>query len=193
MKPRTYFVIGSLLTAVILVAIFIFITSNTASAASFMNFDFSQPAINPANLNTAIRARRLISIPFGIQDNLMMVNDGKSVSVLGHGICPAGGQDFQVDVTISQNVEKVSGVLPGTGQNYLLEVADGPTNSNGASVGHTEGQCVSDGQAQWQAEVKATGSQTFTAGVALACGHAVVQVDGGDSFINDWCKNVILK
>ena len=192
MKPRMYFVIGSLATAIILLAVFIFITGHSASAGSFMNFNFSQPAENSGNGET-ILARRLISVPFGIQDNLTISNYGKSVTVLGHGICPTGGQNFTVDVTVSQDVNKVSGVVAGTGQNYLLEVANGPENSNGPVVGHTEGQCVSGGKAQWQAEVKAIGSQTFTPGLALACGHAVATVQGGDDFIDDWCKDVILK
>jgi len=192
MKPRVYFVIGSLLTAVILLAVFVLITNRSASAGSFMNFDFSQPVENSGNGDT-IFARRLISVPFGIQDNLTLASNGNSVTVQGHGICPTGGQSFTVDVTISQNVQKVSGVLAGTGQNYLLEVAGGPTSSNGAQVGHAQGQCVSGGKAQWQAQVKGTGSQSFTPGVALACGHAVVKVQGGDDFIDDWCKNVILQ
>ncbi len=193
MKPRAYFVLGSLITGIVILAVFIFITGRSASAGSFMNFTFSQPAENSGNGNTTVLARRLISVPFGIQDNLTLTNNGKSVTVQGHGICPTGGKNFQVDVTVSQDVDKVSGVLPGTGQNYLLEVVDGPVNTNGSAVGHTEGQCVSGGKAQWQAEVKITGSQTFTSGVALACGHAVVQVQNGDDFIDDWCKDVILQ
>ena len=192
MKPRVYFVIGSLATAIILLAVFILITGHSASAGSFMNFNFSQPAENSGNGDT-IFARRLISVPFGIQDNLALSSYGNSVTVKGHGICPTAGQDFTVDVTVSQSFEKVSGVLAGTGQNYLLEVSNSPTNSNGPAVGHTQGKCVSGGKAQWQTEVKTSGSQTFTPGVALACGHAVVKVQGGDDFIDDWCKNVILQ
>lgn len=193
MKPRKYFIIGSLVTGILVLAIFIFITGRPASAGDgLFNFDFGQSPQSSGNAG-ALALRRVISVPFGIQDTLALSTDGRTVTVQGHGICPTGGQNFTVDVTVSQNTDKVSGVVPNTGQNYLLEVAKGIDNSNGPEVGHTEGKCVSGGKAQWQVDVKVPASSAFKPGIALACGHAVVPVPGTDNYVDDWCKDVILK
>jgi hypothetical protein len=168
MKYRKLFVVAPIIAGIVMMAVFAFIMSRSAFAGNFFAFSNNQSA-QASHDGTTILARRLISIPFGIQDSLALSDDGQVVTVQGHGDCPAGGQDFQLKVTVSQD------------------------SLNGLAVGHTTGQCVSGGRALWEVAVRTPDSKAFTPGDALACGHVIVHTRGGGDVVGDWCKNVTLQ
>ena len=150
------------------IALIVFTASQAASARGFFTFSPNQFAQESRD-GTTILARRLTSIPFGIQDNLALSTDGQTVTVRGHGDCPDGGEDFNLRATISQD------------------------SLDGLAVGHTKGQCVSGGLAFWTVEVMAPGPKTFSSGDAQACGHVVIHRYGRGDFVSDWCKSVDLE
>lgn len=167
MKSRILFVVASVLAGIATIAFVLFAASQATSSRGFFTFSQNQSAQESRD-GLSILARRLTSIPFGIQDNLTLFGEGQTVHVQGHGDCPAGGEDFRVKVTISQD------------------------SFDGLAVGSTEGQCVSGGRAFWEVDVKAPGPKAFTPGEARACGHAVVHTGGGGDVVGDWCKTVNL-
>lgn len=168
MKSRKLIVLISMITGIAVIAIFLFAMSQSAFAGNFFAFNSGQPA-SAARDGVTILARRLTSIPFGIQDDLVLSNNGQVVTVQGHGDCPAGGEYFQLKVTVQQD------------------------GLNGLAVGHTEAQCVPGTQVPWQMEVSAPGPKAFAEGEALACGHAVIHTEDGGTIVYDWCKNVALQ
>lgn len=149
------------------IAIIVFTVSQATSARGFFTFNPNQFAQESRD-GTTILARRLTSILFGIQDNLALSTDGQIVTVGGHGDCAAGGEDFRVKVTLSQD------------------------SFDGLAVGHVEGQCENGVEVPWEVEVNAPGPKTFAPGEAQACGHAVVHTGGGGDIVGDWCKPVTL-
>ena len=150
------------------IALIVFTASQAASARGFFTFSPNQFAQESRD-GTTILARRLTSIPFGIQDNLELSTDGQTVTVGGHGDCPDGGEDFRVKVTLSQD------------------------SFDGLAVGYVEGQCESGVEVPWEVEVNVPGPKAFTPGEAQACGHAVVHTAGGGEIVGDWCKSVTLE
>jgi hypothetical protein len=168
MKARIFFVVTSGLAGIAAMALFVFAASQAASAGGFFSFDYNEFTSEPRNGST-ILARRLISIPFGIQDNLELSEDGSTVTVQGHGDCPDGGEDFIVRVTLSQD------------------------SINGLAVGRTTGECSGGEQVPWQVDVNAPGLEAFTEGDARACGHAVVHMHRQGDIVGDWCKVVTLE
>jgi len=115
----------------------------------------------------SVLARRLISIPYGIDSPLPLSADGHMVQVSGHGECPDGGQSFMVQVTITQNGDQ------------------------NRAMGVTQDSCA--GQTSWSAVANTPGNQALQPGAAEACGRAFIFGPSGDTLVGDWCKDVILQ
>lgn len=167
MKSRIFYVVLSMFVGVAAITLLIAAASFAASAAGPFTMDADKRVAEPQN-DVTILARRVISIPFGIDDTLGLSEDGQTVAVVGHGDC-VGGETFRLKVTVSQD------------------------SLNGLAVGFTEGVCPSDGQVSWSVDVNTPGSKSFSAGVAQACGHVVVFFDHEGAIAHDWCKPVTLE
>ncbi|HBY96680.1 MAG: hypothetical protein M5U01_20775 [Ardenticatenaceae bacterium] len=112
-----------------------------------------------------IYARRRISIPFGISEDLSLIAEGRAVVVTGHVGC-TGEQSFELRVMVKQQ---------GT-----------PT-----VVGHgtTQGSCT---DSSWEAIATAEGQASFETGEARVCGEARVPNLNGRTVTRHWCKDVQL-
>ena len=165
MKSRKLIVLGSAVLAIAVMAVFVFAMSQTGLAGNFFAFNTGQPA-SASRDGVTILARRLTSIPFGIDDIVTLSENGKILTVTGWGNCPATGP-FTVKVKVSQD-----GV-------------------DGLAVGRTEGYCVNGTRITWQAETTVPDSKPFTLGsTVLACGHLVLHAeDSQGAMTNDWCSN----
>jgi hypothetical protein len=114
----------------------------------------------------AIQPRLFISIPFGINPTLPVLDTGQEVMVSGHGGCT---QDELVTVVLTVT-QSTSGAVA-TGQKELT--------------------CTGEPQT-WSAPVTAESTTSFATNPAEACGTATTY-DGiyqTDTF--DWCRDVDL-
>lgn len=118
---------------------------------------------------SGVVARRVISIPYGIDDTLFLSSGGGEVLVTGHGICPDGGQDFQLKLDVTQQSTSVR------------------------AKGRTEGTCAGGEQVQWSALAETLGPDTFSPGPAQACGMVVIFGDRQGAVVFNWCKDVLLQ
>jgi hypothetical protein len=141
--------------------VLVFTTSFALPQVSMEPSDQSSP-------DTVIVARRIISIPFGIADSVVMQNDGQ-VLVSGHGICGAGGEWYRIKVDISQ--EGVSA----------------------PAVGHTEALCQGDDPSSWQALASLPGPHSFQQGTGRACALAVIHYEREGAITYQWCKDVMIE
>lgn len=141
--------------------------ASPAPATSDLNRSLQTAPSSPVEPITAgIRATDRISIPYGFQSTLPLIDDGQTVIARGHGGCTAG-QQFTVDVTVTQGAYGVIG------------------------AGQTTGTC--DGQLQtWHAMVQAYPGSSFSSGPAESCGTATTSDDGAQTDVFEWCKDVVL-
>ncbi len=128
--------------------------------------DVETRAMNTAITAPAIRATHLISIPYGFQTPLPILDSGREVKASGHGGCTAGEQ-VTVAITITQST------------------------SGAIATGENEHTCT--GQLQtWSSVVTADTPSDFVDGAGEACGFATSR-DGSD--VTDtykWCRDVVL-
>lgn len=167
MKQRISYVVLSMFVGVAAITLLIAAASFAAEAAGPFTMDTDRYVGEPQN-DVTILARRVISIPFGIDDSLSLSEDGQTATVTGHGDC-VGGETYNLKITVSQD------------------------SLNGLAVGFTDGECASDGQISWSAGVNTPDSNSFSSGEAQACGHVVVYFDKEGAIVHDWCKPVTLE
>ena len=115
----------------------------------------------------AISAARVISIPFGIHSPLPIVQDGNAVLVSGHGICPEGGERFELRATVEQDRTR--------------------------AMGRTEGDCAGSAALTWEALTIAPPPQQFQPGPAEACGMVMVFFPREGTIVHKWCLEVTLQ
>jgi hypothetical protein len=113
-----------------------------------------------------IVARRAISIPFGFESSLTLLDAGQHILAKGHGGCEAG-QIATVDVEI---IQATSGVT---------------------ATGQTQSVCTGELQ-QWSATVEATQPDRLVPGPARACGVATTRANGQLTDTFQWCRDVTL-
>jgi hypothetical protein len=137
-----------------------------AEPVPFMRDAIEENAATSSPAEHGIRSTSRISIPYGFQDTLPVLSMGQIAIARGHGGCTAG-QQFTVDVTITQDAYGVAG------------------------EGQTRGTC--DGELQtWHALVAAYPTNTFISGPAEACGMATTTEGGSVTDVFEWCKDVVL-
>ncbi len=119
--------------------------------------------------DAVIRARKATTIPFGIDDSLLLSEDGRHIVVTGHGTCQAGGDTYRIRVTVDQ---------------------DSPSTR---AKGHTEGDCEDGATLSWEAVAQAQGPKIFDEGEAQVCAMAIVFVPRGGAVTQQWCKDVTLE
>lgn len=134
-----------------------------------------EPAVDRATshnalADTEIQSRRLISIPFGIDNLLELSSNGREITVEGHGKCPDGGETFRIRVFVTQ---------------------DGRSTQ---AKGRTEGNCDAVVVGGWQAIAEAQGRKTtFEAGDAHARAMVVIFGSAGGADVGQWEKDVTLE
>ncbi len=162
MKRRLLLTGLGVVCALAAVALLLFVSSQAAPALadSLAGQNDSVTQQDPT-----ILARRLISIPFGIQDSLGLVGD-QEVLVEGHGNCTADGETYSLRTTVTQGTAKAKGNIQGVcqgGEGFLWSVS---ANTNPA--------------------------KTLQPGDAQACGMAIVHTDHKGAIVKKWCKDVTL-
>lgn len=130
---------------------------------------FDQFSRQPVEEASAILARRIISIPFGIDTNLAIIEAGGGVMVSGHGVCPAQGEYFQLKSTVTQAVTGVR------------------------AKGRTEAVCSASGPSLWSLQAVTPDSKRLEAGPAQACAQAVIHTREQGALVYEWCKDVSLQ
>lgn len=163
MKARIVFVIASVLASLVAVALVVFTLSQATPLGGFFTFDNVEAATAPRN-GSSLLVSRAISIPFGIDDSLVLSGGAQVVNVEGHGDCQEG-ETFRLKVDVTQGSIK--------------------------GVAHLEGECQT-GEFPWALDVNTPGSKSFSPEAARACGHVVVHFDREGAIVHDWCKNVTL-
>ena len=115
------------------------------------------------------RARRLISVPFGIADVQQLNDAGHQLTITVYAFCWEESQIFDLHVRVAQS------------------------STNAFAEGHTINVCAGGERQTWDA-MSAVGDATpFLAGPAVACGDAVEYGQHGVADEHQWCKNVELK
>lgn len=122
---------------------------------------------NPAEEGGLVRARRLISIPFGFDAALPLMSDGSEVLARGGGGCSAGDQ-ITIAFTVTQSA------------------------TGAMATGTWNGTCTGEAQSWKKAAAVATPSPVFANGAGEACAFAEVQDSGGETETQDWCNDVLL-
>jgi hypothetical protein len=115
--------------------------------------------------HTTIIARRLISVPFGIQSSLELVNE-KDVMVAGHGGCSTDGERYKLGTTVTQG--------------------------NTEAKGYKQDLCQGDEMFMWSTIANANPSKVFQPGVAEACGMVIVHTHHNGANVKKRCKEVTL-
>jgi len=115
---------------------------------------------------SAIQARRIISIPFGIDDTLRLSEDGQIVHVTGHAECPPEGETYRIQVTVTQD------------------------DTRARARGRTAASCA---DTSWAAAANQQGPNSFTPGPAEVCAKALIHTNEGGAITFRWCKAVTLQ
>lgn len=116
--------------------------------------------------NLSIHSTQRISIPYGFDTPLPVIDAGRKVVVSGHGGCTAGEQ-----VTVAITVTQASGGAVATGQK----------------------EQVCSGELQtWSGIATAVSSSSFANGPAESCGLATTRDNGYVTDTFAWCKDVDL-
>ncbi len=162
MKRRIVYLSLSIVIAFTAAALLIFFSSQPDTALA-KGIPGSQAAI--PRQQTTIFARRLISVPFGIQDSLVMLNDHQ-VEVAGHGSCTADGTAFRLRTTVQQGTAK--------------------------AIGYLQGDCNGADPLMWSTVASTNPAKTLQEGEAKACGMVVIYAPGKGAITKQWCKPVTL-
>lgn len=166
MKHRILILSTAVVSAFATVALFLFAASQVApaladSASSSLDLAVQQPE--------TIVARRMISIPFGIESSLNLLGDGQIVQVSGHGNCGETGQSYKLRV----------------------EVTQGSTHAQAS--GRTQADCQPGADFHWSTPAFAIPAFDFQPGPAQACGMVIVYSPHNGASVGKWCKQVELQ
>ena len=126
---------------------------------------------SPAASNAPrIRARRLISVPFGIAITQELSSLGNQVLMTGHANCWADSQMFDLQVSVAQSTTHA--------------FAEGKTIDNCSGSG---------AQQQWDAPAHAQQRIMFEEGPARACAQSTEWGNHGTVDEHAWCKDIMLQ
>jgi len=114
-------------------------------------------------------ARRLISIPFGIDASLPIVEYGNAVVASGHGTCTEGGSWYRLRVDVVQ------------------------ASTGARAMGSTEGDCLGGSALMWEALAVTPPPFAFEAGPAEVCAMVQVFPDHGSVVVGKWCADVTVQ
>ncbi len=160
MNNRVLYLGAALILAVLAIGLLIVVTAVAVPAVA----NAAPPVREQA---PDLFARRVISIPFGIDTPLAIVADGNAVLVTGHGICPEGGESFQLRTTVQQD--------------------------GAMAMGRTGGDCVGGQSLAWEALALSPPPQQFQPGPAQACGMVRFFFLREGAIVHRWCVDVNLQ
>lgn len=120
---------------------------------------------DPDEMNApSLRPSRLISIPYGFDTPLPVINSGGEVVASGHGGC-TDGQQVTIAVTVTQ--------------------------SSAVATGEKVQDCTGEEQ-NWSTIATVDTVDSLAAGTAEACGLATTRDNGSVTDTFDWCVDVDL-
>jgi len=152
---------GLALAMLVILAMVLLLAASLVAAAPIERG--AAPAGDPAGISVS----RAISIPFGIDSPLALVQEGNAVLVSGHGMCPEGGERYQLRTTVEQDGTR--------------------------AMGFTEGDCAGGAALTWQALATTPPPQQFQPGPAEACGMVQVFFPREGAIVHRWCLDVTLQ
>jgi hypothetical protein len=162
MKRRLLIISCGVVCALATAALVLFAGSRVAPAlASSLSGHFD----GASQQHTTIIARRLISVPFGIQSSLALLNE-KDVMVAGHGACGTAGERYKLSTTVTQGGVKAKG--------------------------YKQDLCQGNEMFMWSTIATANPSKSFKPGVAEACGMVIIYNRHDGANVKKWCKEVNL-
>ncbi|MCA9876041.1 MAG: hypothetical protein KC441_20350 [Anaerolineales bacterium] len=164
------------LTAVLLGGFYLMLTPPGLSAQESAggSASLAAPSGNVASRGneaalSGIKSTYRISVPFGFNTPLPILNGGNEVLASGHGGCTAG-EEVTVGITVTQPIS-VSGAV---------------------ATGEKVWTCNGETQ-MWQMTATAVTTTTVLVdGPAEACGLATTRADGSVTDTFDWCRDVDL-
>lgn len=131
---------------------------------------FAAHAVSPPASPLAARsiaATRMISVPFGFSETLLLNVDQQAVQVSGPGAC-AAGQQFTVAISITQSL------------------------SGATANGQVDGTCSGADDQGFAGSASVTSGPPLALGAAQACGLATTSDSGGMTDQMQWCRDVVL-
>ncbi len=148
-----------------IVGVFLFAASQASPAMAANGWQEMARAPQPP---AAIVARRMISIPFGIDSSLNLVADGQVVMVGGHGDCGDTGQSYKLRVDVTQG------------------------STHARASGRLQSDCQPGTPFMWSTPAFAIPAFDFQPGTAQACGMVIVYSQHDGASVGQWCKQVTL-
>jgi hypothetical protein len=166
-------------SVIIVLATFLIFGALVSLATPAQTFAADRTISAAQSVGGALRARRLISIPFGIDEMQALQADGRQIDVTGplkdYSPCPPLADSYEIHVSVTQD-------------------------STGAEAeGETGGawSCSDLKEYGWEATATAVTANSFEPGDAHVCAIAVVRGNGlgeGRRVVGylRWCKDVTL-
>ena len=162
MKRRLFVISFGVVCALVAAGLVLFASSRAEPALA----DSLSGQIDSASQqSTSIIARRLISVPFGIQASLELLNE-RQVMVSGHGSCATNGKMYKFRTTV--------------------------TKGNVKGKGYRQDLCQGSESFMWSTIASANPAKTFKPGPAEACGMAIIYTPNEGAIVKKWCKEVTL-
>lgn len=169
MKSRILYIFLSSSIALAAVVLGMMLLSGIAGRGDVLSRPSTNETFTEDGGGVTVLARRIISIPFGIDDVLGLSPDGQIVQVSGHGDCVEGAESYKLSMSVTQG------------------------SNNAPAKGRTEGACPSGSSIRWSTEAVTPRPHTLAPGNALVCGHAVIHTNKEGAVTFDWCKTVTLE
>jgi hypothetical protein len=163
MKSRYFYFGLAVVSALLTVAVLLFVFSQISPALAKSSGSSAGISQQPST----ILARRLISVPFGVNAvNLV----GDQLQVSGWGECDVGGT-FSVRVNVGQHSSKARAL--GTAGGF---------------------ECVGEQHVPWTLTADVVSNHTFITGEDVkACSMAFIYPESGSVIVSKWCPSVELK
>jgi hypothetical protein len=159
--------------AVAVAALLFFTIPMSFAASTAGTSPLASPTLESGLAEPVIEAEPLFSVPFTIDDTLALGPRGLIVQATGPSECrDFGGESFRVRVVILQNEAQAIGRSP-ISRSFPCGTLNQPS--------------------QWEVPARAERLRPFEEGPAHVCATAFVLSETGGTWVNFWCREVLLQ
>lgn len=157
----------SVVALIVLAGVMVFGTLVTLAAPSQSAVAGIDSLPVDTGLGVDIYARRLISVPFGIDSSATIRDEGRRVTVTGPGSCSEPGT-FRIRVDVTQEA---------TGARAESQIA---------------GDCPRADDWEWSVDAVARGPRSFVEGEARVCAMAITHFYNEGAVVRKWCNDSVV-
>jgi hypothetical protein len=160
--------IGVAVAAILFLTIPLTFAASTPGSAAI-----TSPALERDIAEPQITSFFRISVPFTIDAELNLSQNGRVIEVAGPSECgDIGGESYRVRVTVTQDA----------------------THARARSHFSGPFDCgITGAPLRWEADARAQGPRAFSEGPADVCAMALVHVPGSGTEVRQWCREVRLQ